>query len=129
MILACQTRSLAYGHHLLMVAILATTLVLFGCRSPELDRISQPSVALHEAPLLQFRGANSPDTEHPGETDCNSPAHWDGDTLYVFNSAGHPWRSAGSDLFHLNQSYQRTEYDSKANGGRWIDCTWKADDG
>jgi hypothetical protein len=48
---------------------------------------------------------------------------------HVFNSAGHPWRSAGSDVFHLDQSYARCEYNNKLNGGRWIECTWKADDG
>jgi hypothetical protein len=87
------------------------------------------SVVIRDAPPLQFRGANSASPDKPGDTDCNSPAHWDGDTLYVFNSAGHPWRSAGPDVAHLNASYIRTEYDNQVNGGRWIECTWKADDG
>jgi hypothetical protein len=78
---------------------------------------------------LSFRGANSPAPDQPGDTDCNSPAHWDGETLYLFNSAGHPWRSAGSDLQHLNQSYIRCAYHNEVNGGRWIECTWKAEDG
>lgn len=86
-------------------------------------------VVLRPAPLLQMRGANSPAPGKPGDTDCNSPAHWDGDTLYLFNSAGHPWRTAGPDVFHLTNEYRRCEYDNKANGGRWIECTWKADDG
>lgn len=76
-----------------------------------------------------MRGANSKAPDKPGDTDCNSPAHWDGATLYVFNSAGHPWRSAGPDLFHLTNDYRRCEYDNKVNGGRWIECTWKTDDG
>ena len=88
-----------------------------------------PKVALREAPLLQFRGANSSDPAKPGECDCNNPAHWDGQTLYVFNSAGHPWRSAGRDLFHLTNDYARCEYDNTANGGRWIECTWQANNG
>jgi len=88
-----------------------------------------PVVKLREASLIQFRGANSPSPDKPGECDCNNPAHWDGDTLYVFNSAGHPWRSAGPDLFHLQTNYARCEYDNKANGGRWIECAWKVEDG
>ncbi|MBI2949393.1 MAG: DUF4091 domain-containing protein [Verrucomicrobia bacterium] len=88
-----------------------------------------PQVILHDAPLLQMRGAGSSAPDKPGETDCNSPAHWDGDTLYLFNSAGHPWRSSGPDLLHLTNDYRRCEYDNKVNGGRWIECTWKADDG
>jgi hypothetical protein len=78
---------------------------------------------------MQFRGADSPAPDRPGDTDCNSPAHWDRSTLYVFNSAGHPWRGSGPDLFHLSASYARCEYDNQVNGGRWIECTWKAEDG
>jgi hypothetical protein len=87
-----------------------------------------PQVVVREASLLQFRGANSPTAAQPGDTDCNSPSHWDGNVLYLFNSAGHPWRSAGPDLAHLDRGYIRCEYNNKANGGRWIECTWKADD-
>jgi len=101
-----------------------------GCRlsSSGYRANSLPQVKLRDAPLIQFRGANSPTPEQPGETDCNSPAHWDGSTLYVFNSAGQPWRSSGTDLFHLTKSYQACRYDTTAAGGRWIECTWKSDD-
>ncbi len=102
-----------------------------GCQS--LDTATRegqlPTVVVRDAPPLHFRGANSPSPDKPGDTDCNSPAHWDGDTLYLFNSAGHPWRSAGPNLLHLTNDYRRVEYDNKVNGGRWIECTWKADDG
>jgi hypothetical protein len=87
------------------------------------------TVVVRDAPLLHFRGAQSASPDKPGDTDCNSPAHWDGDTLHLFNSAGHPWRSSGPDLFSLTNEYRRCEYDNKVNGGRWIECTWKADDG
>jgi hypothetical protein len=76
-----------------------------------------------------MRGANSPSPDKPGDTDCNSPAHWHDGTLYLFNSAGHPWRSAGPDALRLVRDYRRCEYDNQANGGRWIECTWPAPDG
>jgi hypothetical protein len=79
---------------------------------------SLPTVELREASPMEF----------PGETDCNSPAHWDGETFYLFNSAGAPVRSSGPDLFHLGTP-SPAEYDNEVNGGRWIECTWKADDG
>ena len=88
-----------------------------------------PSVRLRPVPAIEFRGANSASADAPGDTDCNSPLHWDGETLYLFNSSGHPWRSSGPDLFHLDQTYIRTEYGNEVNGGRWIECTWRADDG
>jgi len=87
-------------------------------------------VRLREATVVQFRGAQSEGPVKPGDCDCNSPAHWDGKMLYLFNSAGHPWRSAGEDLLHLTHDYRRCEYNNQANGGRWIECTWKeANDG
>jgi hypothetical protein len=49
--------------------------------------------------------------------------------MYVFNSSGHPWRLSGTNVFHLNQDYRRVDYSDSANGGRWIECTWKSDDG
>ena len=111
-------------------AVLALAL-LSGCPPRPRSRPSDPPIVqLSPARVFAFPEANSPpDKREPGETDCNSPLHWDGKTLYLFNSAGHPWRSAGPDLFHLTNSYLRCEYDTKANGGRWIECTWKADDG
>jgi len=90
---------------------------------------SIPRVIVRPASLLQMRGSQSASPAQPGDCDCNSPAHWDGDTLYLFNSAGHPWRSAGPDLEHLDRDYRQCTYDNRVHGGRWIECTWKADDG
>lgn len=84
-----------------------------------------PTVVLRDAPLVAFPGAGNPKAGDAGETDSNSPAHWGGDTLYVFNSAGHPWRSAGPDVLRLGSSYLRVVFDKGANGGRWFECTWK----
>jgi hypothetical protein len=84
---------------------------------------------LKPAHLIQFRGAHSETPEKPGTSDCNSPAHWDGAKLYVFNSAGHPWRSSGPDLGHLNSDYRKVAYNNEVQGGRWIEGTWEADDG
>jgi hypothetical protein len=88
-----------------------------------------PTVSLRPAPLLEFRGVDNPNLQHHGETDSNSPAHWDGERLFVFHSAGHTWRSAGPDLYHLNESYDPVRYDNEISGGRWIECTWRDTDG
>jgi len=62
--------------------------------------------------------------------DCNCPAHWDGDTLYVFTSAPQPHRNEGPDQFHLGKEIWTVyDNDGKVSGGRWIECTWKNDDG
>src|SRR6185369_1122037 len=115
------------------VAGSSLTLILLvnGCQTPPgaPGGDALPRVVCQDAPLVQMRGANSAAAEKPGETDCNSPANWDGDTLYVFNSAGHPWRSAGTNVAHLDGDYVKCEYDTQADGGRWIECTWKSGDG
>ncbi len=84
---------------------------------------SLPRVVIQDAPLLRFPGAGL--AGHEGETDCNSPAHWDGETFCLFNSAGEPWRSAGADLLHLRETRVPVKFDNTANGGRWFEATWK----
>ena len=86
-----------------------------------------PSVLLRDAPPLRFPGVKLPNYEKP-VTDCNSPAHWDGGMIYLFNSANHPWRSFGPEIFHLGES-SPVQYDNSINGGRWIEATCRAPDG
>ncbi|MEP0844893.1 MAG: hypothetical protein HRF43_19505, partial [Phycisphaerae bacterium] len=84
---------------------------------------------------LRFPGV--PRTDQPPEhvrVDCNSPAHWSGDTLYMFYSEGHPYRSAGPDLFHLSAAVKtrfdnETEWNHSQQGPRWAEATYKAPDG
>lgn len=64
----------------------------------------------------------------PGATDSNSPAHWQGGSLYVFNSFQTPVRSEGSDLFHLGQT-RGVIFPGLVPRTRWIEATWLDDDG
>src|SRR5690349_21115653 len=68
------------------------------------------AVTLRPASHLQF----------PYQTDSNSPGHWDGPYFYIFNSAGHPYRSYGSNLFQLGNTASVT-YNNTVNGGRWME--------
>lgn len=70
----------------------------------------------------------APPLKLPGQVDSNSPAHWDGDTLFVFTSAGHPFRSFGKNLFELSEP-KPVKFNNEVNGGRWIESTLKAEDG
>ena len=87
-----------------------------------------PSVQWREVPVLQMPGVDNPGYRRH-EVDSNSPAHWDGDTLYLFNSFLHPWRSSGPDLMHLDSSIstQLGQIDDRL--WIWIESTWKDDDG
>ncbi len=88
-----------------------------------------PSVILEDAPQLQFPGVEVPDRKLWHECDSNSPVHWDGNTVYVFNSYNHPWRSSGPDLFHL-ANRTRVRFGSLDDQlSLWIEATWKDADG
>ena len=64
----------------------------------------------------------------PGGVDCNSPAHWKDDKIYLFNSRGLPVRSEGVDQFHLGQS-QAVAFDHHERQTRWIEASWMDEDG
>jgi hypothetical protein len=114
------------SHTLWLLETLVIGLGLTACRLSAPDSSETiPLVTVQPAPLVQFRGGNSSGPGVIGDTDCNSPAHWEGSTLYLFNSAGHPWRSSGPGVFQLDADYIRCEFNDQTNGGRWIECTWK----
>jgi len=79
--------------------------------------VSGQSVVVRDAPGIAFGPY----------TDSNSPAHWDGDTLYVFNSNDKPVRSYGRDQFHFVNPTD-AQLDNKL-ALWWIECTWKDDNG
>lgn len=66
--------------------------------------------------------------QFPGEVDSNSPAHWKGGRLYVFNSQSVPVRSQGRSQFALagTRGVQLNQYDHLP---MWIEATWVAPDG
>ncbi len=78
------------------------------------------------SPKVHLRSASH--FQLPHAVDSNSPAHWDGDTLFVFTSTGHPYRSFGPNLFSLGEP-KPVRFDNKVNGGRWLEATWKVEDG
>lgn len=100
-----------------ILTLLAFTLLQRGEPMMAAETV-QARAALRPAPPLKFSG----------QVDSNSPAHWDGETLYVFNSIGHPYRSFGPSLFELGEA-QPVRFNNEVNGGRWIEATWKAEDG
>ena len=93
---------------------------LFGSADsgPNETRRAFPNAVLYDAPPLRF----------PAKADCNSPAHWDGDTFYLFNSVVHPARSMGKDIRSLGSS-SPVKFHNVVKGGRWIEATFKDDAG
>ena len=86
-----------------------------------------PTFVLSDAPPLQMPGVEVSKRNLPHESDCNSPIHWDGDTVYAFNSYNHPWRSSGPDLFHLGDRISTQLGGVNDNLAIWIESTWKDD--
>lgn len=88
-----------------------------------------PSFVVREAPLIQMPGVEVPSRGLQHESDSNAPLHWDGDTLYVFNSYSHPWRSSGPDLLHLGNRISTRLGDLNDKLDIWLEATWKDSDG
>jgi len=82
--------------------------------SPAQVETARPRVRFQDAPQIQIGGVDS-----------NSPAHWEGDTLYVFNSYGHPWRNSGPDIAHLGNRISTKLGDLNDKLYIWIEATWK----
>ncbi len=80
--------------------------------------LNRPEVVLRPAPSIEF----------PGGVDCNSPVHWDGDTMFMFNSDPNVVRSSGTKVLKLGGVIS-THYNNQANGGRWIEATYKSEGG
>jgi hypothetical protein len=97
-----------------------------GCESS-----GPPTVIIRGADRYLLPGVSRPEHNTANEVDCNNPAHWDGNTLYVFSSVAQPYRTFGPDLFNLHPTSERTAYDNEEgyNGARWIEATYKERDG
>ena len=89
-----------------------------------------PFVRLRPAPSVKFPGGYNANRQMGFLADCKSPSHWDGNTLYVFNSWEQPWRAAGPDLFHLSKA-EPVRFDAEGLTKRWIwiESTYLDDDG
>jgi len=79
------------------------------------------SVTFVSAPTLPF----------PNPTDSNSPAFWDGDAFYIFNSIdGQPRRAEGSslaDALDTNPGGSSSSYDDNMGSGRWLEAVIRDD--
>jgi hypothetical protein len=112
----------------LLLTLLPTAhrLAAAGGSPPEAD--NHPSVVFHEAPLVQMPGV-----ELPGKpmrvVDSHSPLHWDGDTLYLFNNLGHPWRASGKSLTALGSQISTDVGWQNNKMHVSIVSTWKDEDG
>ena len=88
-----------------------------------------PSFTLHPASYIQMPGVKESQYHYQHAIDSNSPLHWDGDTLYLFNSFLHPFRTSGPDILHLeNQTpVHLGDFDDLLD--MWIEATYKDSDG
>jgi len=86
-----------------------------------------PTVVLRPASPIQMPGVVLYRYTHA--VDSNSPVHWDGDTVYMFNSFLHPFRFSGPDIEHLGDKsdVHLGHIDDKLF--MWIEATYKDSDG
>ncbi len=108
-------------------------LVLLGGLSiavPVLARVATTGEALANRVAVTFVAA--PMVAFPNRTDSNSPAFWDADRFYLFNSwGGQPRRAAGTDLAlaaDTNPDGSSAAYDDDVAAGRWLEAVIRDDD-
>jgi hypothetical protein len=89
---------------------------------------SLPSVTWHEVGLVQLPGVENANY-NMHEIDSNSPAFWNGDTFYMFNSYLHPWRYSGTDLSHLGSPVKVEMGPTNDRLWTWIESAWIDNDG
>jgi hypothetical protein len=87
-----------------------------------------PTVLLSDAPPLGLPGGLKASGEH-FVADSNSPCHWSGDTLHVFNSHAKIWHAAGPDLFRLGEGAATSTDSSLKDLAVWVESTWKEENG
>jgi hypothetical protein len=80
------------------------------------------AVTLTPAPALEF----------PNPTDSNSPAFWNGERFYIFNSwGGQPRRAVGTsvdDAVDTNPEGLSSSYSNRGMAGRWLEAVIRDDE-
>jgi hypothetical protein len=105
------------GTKRVLTAVALATLWLAGAGGSFAADAPEPGVELRNAPGIGL-------CQNPNQNvDCNSPAHWDGDTLYVFTSSHGPSRNSGPNLAAL------TNRSISTGCGGWLEATWKDTNG
>ena len=114
-----------------MITVRSFGLILFACgtlfSADQGSGPAPPAYVLRPAPRIAMPGVKEYKYQHA--IDSNSPLHWDGDTLYLFNSFLHPWRTSGPDIRHLENKTRVHLGNINDQLYMWIEATWKDDDG
>jgi hypothetical protein len=93
-----------------------------------------PTYKLDRPQLTRVQLAAATPLAMPNPVDSNSPAVWDGDTFYVFNSTcGQPRRAQGTSIedaadLPSDDNGQNSVYSNDIGSGRWLEAVIRDDD-
>lgn len=109
--------------------LLVIAVALISANSKAVFGQSSPTFSLRRAPELRMPGVIVP--PNPWAIDGNSPAERDANgNLILFNSLSYPYRSTGTDLFHMNLSEPVTIAErEEIEGGLWMEGVYRDADG
>jgi hypothetical protein len=108
-----------------------TTVLTFSFAAP---LFAQSPISVSAVPRNFVDVTFVPTTEipFPNTTDSNSPAIWDGDAFYIFNSwGGQPRRAVGTDVedaTDTNPTSSSASYTDNIGSGRWLEAVVRDDD-
>ena len=105
-------------------ARLIAPLVIAALAAPASLRAQGPAV--RPANLVTATFTPAPALEFPNPTDSNSPAFWNGERFYIFNSwGGQPRRALGrsiDDAVDTNPDGPSSSYTNDGMAGRWLEA-------
>jgi hypothetical protein len=93
-----------------------------------------PTYKLDRPSLTRVQLAAATPLTMPNPVDSNSPAVWDGDNFYVFNStAGQPRRAHGTSIedaqdLPSDENRQNSVYSNDVGSGRWLEAVIRDDE-
>lgn len=77
---------------------------------------------------VRIKVEDAPEVAFPAHADCNSPCWWQGGSLNILTSTGHPVLSSGQDFSTLAVKGEIT-YTAYRDGGRWMEAVHQTSDG
>jgi len=105
-------------------ARLIAPVIVAALAAPAALRAQEPAVRPPNLVAVTFTPA--PVLEFPNPTDSNSPAFWNGERFYIFNSwGGQPRRALGrsiDDAVDTNPGGPSSSYTNDGMAGRWLEA-------
>jgi hypothetical protein len=125
-----RARSSHWRRYATRLECAATMIALFGLLGPGLHAQGVSTNAAVPVNTISVTFVPASPLWFPNPTDSNSPAVWDGQDFYVFNSSGAPRRARGTwigDAVETTPAGASASYTNDVGAGRWLEAVIRDD--